>query len=86
MQRTRSMLVGLKKASILEAKTHFSALVRLAESGQHVSITRDGKAVAELVPSRQAKRPFGIDEGKILISKDFDAPLAPEIARGFGIE
>lgn len=74
----------MKSASILEAKTHFSALVRQVEAGERVTITRDGDAVAELVPSSAAARPFGIDDGKVRIAPDFDAPLPDEIARAFG--
>lgn len=44
----------------------------------------DGEPVAELVPSFQGRRPFGIDEGKIRLAADFDAPLPDEIARAFG--
>jgi len=74
----------VKKASILEAKTHFSALIRRVEAGERIVITRDGEAVAELVPGPSAERPFGIDEGKIRLAADFDAPLPTEIARAFG--
>jgi antitoxin (DNA-binding transcriptional repressor) of toxin-antitoxin stability system len=76
----------MKTASILEAKTHLSTLVRLAENGERITITRAGKAVAELAPSRSGRRPFGIDEGKIYVAADFDAPLPPEIAKAFGAE
>ena len=76
----------MKTASILEAKTHLSTLVRRVERGERITITRGGKPVAELVPSARASRPFGIDEGKILIAPDFDAPLPREIARAFGAE
>jgi prevent-host-death family protein len=76
----------MKTASILEAKTHFSTLVRRAENGETITITRAGKVVAELRPSRSARRPFGIDEGKIHIAADFDAPLPAGVAKGFGAE
>ncbi|HEY2476101.1 MAG TPA: type II toxin-antitoxin system prevent-host-death family antitoxin [Candidatus Cybelea sp.] len=74
----------MKSASILEAKTHLSTLVRRAENGETITITRAGKAVAELRPSRLGRRPFGIDEGEIYIAADFDAPLPAEIAKAFG--
>lgn len=76
----------MKTASILEAKTHLSTLVRLAENGERITITRGGKAVAELRASRAGRRPFGIDEGEIYIAADFDAPLPDEIAKAFGAE
>ena len=81
---TQYTLCIVKKASILEAKTHFSALVRRVEAGERIIITRDGEAVAELVPGPKSGRPFGIDEGKIHMTPDFDAPLPEELARAFG--
>jgi prevent-host-death family protein len=76
----------VRTASILEAKTHFSMLVRLAERGERITVTRGGKPVAEIVPTSTGKRPFGLDEGKIRMAPDFDEPLPPEIARAFGAE
>jgi antitoxin (DNA-binding transcriptional repressor) of toxin-antitoxin stability system len=70
----------LKTVGIVEAKNHFSRLVRRAETGETIKITRAGKVVAELGPSRSAPRPFGIDEGKVHIAADFDAPLPADIA------
>lgn len=76
----------MRTASILEAKTHFSTLVRLAERGERITVTRGGKPVAEIVPNSTRKRPFGLDKGKIRIAPDFDGPMPPEIARAFGDE
>jgi prevent-host-death family protein len=76
----------MRTASILEAKTHFSMLVKLAEQGERITVTRSGKPVAEIVPTSTGKRPFGLDEGKIRMAPDFDAPLPPEISRAFGAE
>jgi prevent-host-death family protein len=76
----------MKSASILQAKTHFSALVKRVEQGERITVTRGGKPVAELVPSSRGKRPFGIDDGKIRIAPDFDAPLPAAIAKAFGAE
>lgn len=83
---TCARICAMKTASILEAKTHLSTLVRLAENGERITITRGGKAVAELTASRSGRRPFGIDEGEIFIAADFDAPLPTEIAKAFGTE
>ena len=73
------------KASILETKTRLSELVRLVEAGERVTITRGGKAVAELVPSRAAMVPFDVDHGKIRIGDDFKAPLPADLGTAFGI-
>jgi prevent-host-death family protein len=42
-----------------DAKTHFSELLEKAESGQEITITRHGTAVAKLVP---ANRGISIEE------------------------
>jgi prevent-host-death family protein len=75
----------MKSASILEVKTHLSRLIRIVEAGERTEITRDGRPVAELVPSTAAARPFGIDEGRIVIMPDFDAPLPPKLRMAFGL-
>ncbi|MBV9884846.1 MAG: type II toxin-antitoxin system prevent-host-death family antitoxin [Sphingomonadaceae bacterium] len=48
----------MKHVSIKEAKDHLPALVRAAEQGERVVITRNGKPVAEVIPH---KRKGGID-------------------------
>jgi prevent-host-death family protein len=68
----------MKTVTILEAKAHLSTLIRMVESGERVAITRAGMPAAILVPISRAKRPFVIDDGKIRISPDFDAPLPTE--------
>ena len=42
-----------------EAKTHFSRLLALAETGVDVVIARNGEAVARLVPVVKRRREFG---------------------------
>jgi prevent-host-death family protein len=42
--------------SIAEAKNRFSQLVRAAESGEAVIITRNGRPVAQLVPAPSSRR------------------------------
>jgi prevent-host-death family protein len=41
--------------SITEAKAHLTELVRRAEAGEEIVLTRHGKAVARLVGERSAK-------------------------------
>ena len=67
--------------NIHDAKTHFSRLVERASHGERITIARDGIPVAMLValePETRAKRPIGIDRGRIVIRDDFDEPL-PEL-------
>lgn len=73
--------------SIKEAKNKLSELVRRAEAGETVVITRDGKPVAELSDfkprtrginleaMRAYKKERGIDRVVEYIPDDFDDPL-----------
>lgn len=71
--------------SVYEAKTHLSRLLVSVEAGEDVVITRQGKAVARLVPvqDRAADRALGLDVGKGWIADDFDAPLPASVLEGF---
>ena len=40
----------MREVGAFEAKTHLSALLESVEAGEHITITRRGKPVAELVP------------------------------------
>ena len=64
------------EVNIYEAKTHLSRLLQRVAAGEEVIIARAGVPVAKLVAagSENKSRPMGIDEGKIWIAEDFDAP------------
>jgi prevent-host-death family protein len=66
--------------NVHEAKTHFSALVRRAETGERIVIAKAGVPIAVLKPLEQprARRVVGGDEGKVIIHETFDDPL-PEV-------
>ncbi len=40
----------MRSVPVVEAKTHFSALLAAVEGGEAVAITRHGRVVARLVP------------------------------------
>jgi len=72
--------------SIKEAKNRFTELVRLAEAGEEVLVTRNGKPVAEIVQPRkkgglnlEAGREYlrreGVSQLVSYIADDFDEPL-----------
>ncbi len=64
--------------SVAEAKAKFSELIKRAEAGEEIVVTRHGKAVARVMPPEpeQALLPrIGALKGKIWIADDFDAPL-----------
>jgi prevent-host-death family protein len=64
------------KVNIHEAKTHLSRLLQRVAAGEEVTIARAGVPVAKLIAagSQSKSRPMGMDEGKIWIAEDFDAP------------
>ena len=64
--------------SVAEAKAKFSELIERVEAGEEIVVTRDGKAVARVMPPEPAQQPLpriGALKGKIWIADDFDAPL-----------
>jgi prevent-host-death family protein len=75
------------EVNIHQAKTHLSRLLQRVAGGEEITIAHAGVPVARLVPIEraQAKRKLGIDQGKIWIADDFDAPL-PEIEALFEAE
>lgn len=66
-----------RQFNIHAAKTHLSNLVARVEAGEEITIARDGKLVARLIPAQRGggKRRLGRYAGKIWIAEDFDAPL-----------
>ncbi len=68
------------QVAIAEGKAQFAELVRKAEAGEKITITRHGRVVAELVGASPAPRRalIGALKGQIEIGEDFD-----EIPDGF---
>jgi antitoxin (DNA-binding transcriptional repressor) of toxin-antitoxin stability system len=65
--------------TIQEAQKKLSQLVELAQAGHEVIIQNSHKGKARLVavvePQQQRPRVFGLHEGQVWMSDDFDAPL-----------
>jgi prevent-host-death family protein len=68
------------EVSVREAKTHLSRLLQRVAAGEEIVIANAGVPVARLVPIEpsRSRRQLGMDEGKIWMSDDFDAP-SPEL-------
>ncbi len=74
----------MKTASVYEAKTHLSDLLKQVQRGEHIVIENRGRPIAKLVPIGKAKRAgAGMDEGLGYIAEDFDAPLPTELLKQF---
>jgi prevent-host-death family protein len=75
----------LKTVNIHDAKTHFSRLIKLVESGDEVVIARGGKPIARLVPcdAQVRKRTLGADSQTVRIAADFDAPVPDDLLDDF---
>ncbi len=62
------------KIAIAEAKAQFAELIRRAEAGEEVELTRYGRPVARIVGPRPQKKIalYGCMKGRIHIADDFD--------------
>jgi prevent-host-death family protein len=79
----------MKTVNVHAAKTHLSRLLDEVAAGEEIIIAKAGKPVARLAPlekTENVRSTRGMWKGKIWMSDDFDAPLPPEVLRGFGIE
>ena len=61
---------AVRSITVVEAKSHFSAVLAEVEAGEEIAVTRHGKIVARLVPNRQrvaadAFRDFWSESGDI---------------------
>ena len=80
MDATRGNPAGTRtmKASEFKAKC-LKLMDEVAESGEEIVITKNGKPVAKLAPHRERpKAPFGRDRDKIKILGDIVSPMPAE--------
>lgn len=71
--------------NIHKAKTNLSRLVEEVALGSEIIIAKAGRPVARLTPLTPKKTAIRFDllKGKVKISRDFNAPLPPELIRAF---
>lgn len=82
--RKRESIV--RQVNMHEAKTHLSELVEAAEAGEIVVIARHGRPVVRLESLKRKGRGIRLGTMKGMfssISKDFDAPLPPDMLDSF---
>ena len=66
------------KASEFKAKC-LKLMDEVADTGEEIVITKNGKPVSRLVPYRERPKSFfGVDRGKIKILGDIVSPMPPE--------
>jgi prevent-host-death family protein len=66
------------KASEFKAKC-LALMDEVARSGTSLTITKNGKPIADLVPHRSPKRtPLGVWKGKVVIKGDIVSPMDVE--------
>jgi prevent-host-death family protein len=67
----------MKPVNIQDAKRWLPELVRRAEAGEEVVITRRNQPAVRLVPVTEptSRRCLGALAGQIRLAEDFDAPL-----------
>lgn len=72
--------------NIYDAKTGLSKLIARVEGGEQITISRNGRPVARLIPYRAQKpqRAPGVWRGRVTIRPDFDELSAAEQAEWFG--
>ncbi len=71
--------------NIHEAKTHFSKLIERVMQGEEITIAKEGRPVARLVPvkpTKQTRQP-GSAGSRVVVAPDFDAPLPEDLLRSF---
>jgi prevent-host-death family protein len=72
--------------NVAEAKARLPELIERAARGEEIVLSRAGKPQARLVPlenPRKALRVPGKGKGRFRMSRDFDAPLPPELLATF---
>lgn len=67
-------------ATIHEAKTNLSRLIKRAERGEEILIARGKEPVVRLTPVKRAgkKRQLGLHRGEFTVGPEFFEPLPPE--------
>jgi prevent-host-death family protein len=80
MAENMVMGIAAMRVSIAEAKARFSELIKRAEAGEEIVVTRHGKPAARIMPpvgQPEKSSLIGALEGRIWIAEDFDE-LGPE--------
>ena len=75
------------RINIHEAKTHLSRFLKRLRAGEVILICKRNVPIAELravAGHRTAKRPIGLEQGKLTVPSSFFEPLPDDILDAFG--
>jgi prevent-host-death family protein len=72
--------------NVYEAKTHLSRLISRVEAGEEITLSRNGRPVARIVPLtwKSIARQPGSLAGQIIIHDDFDEFTAQDEREWYG--
>ena len=77
------------QVNLYEAKSQLSSLVERAAKGEEIVIAKAGKPMAKLISikaeSKKPRKPGQNLLGISYIADDFDAPLAEDVLKDFGL-
>jgi len=75
----------MKVVNVHEAKTQLSRLLERVEAGEHITIARAGKPVADLVPHARADVVFGGLAGRLEYDADHFDDEDSTLVEQFGL-
>ncbi len=78
----------MTKLNIHEAKTQLSKYLSRVQDGEKITLCKNGKPVAQIIPFVQKKKKrslFGVAKGKGKVGKSILEPLTDEELPGFGL-
>jgi prevent-host-death family protein len=77
----------MKTVTMVYARAHLPALLNAVQRGEHITISRRSKPIADLVPSKQLVKPtpkFGTLKGKVkILDPDWARPMTNEEVDAF---
>jgi prevent-host-death family protein len=76
----------MSTVTLLELQQQPAAVLDRVQAGERILVVRDGRAVAELLPTAETALPLrtrGRCAGMFRVPDDFDGPLPEDILQGF---
>jgi prevent-host-death family protein len=84
--RRGDIITAMDTVSLQDLQRDPASLLDRVEAGEHLVVSRGGRAVAELrplSPPASGPRPFGLAAGSFTVPTDFDDSLPDDVLRDF---